>query len=172
MMTLPESLKRFRKEFRITQKQAAQSADIAERLFGIAFVRLDEQDIGFYLAAQGGIRQHHRRDALDLIGALAVPRDGFAVLCQDMGDHFNSGGLAVAAGDRDDVTGQLNALQDIRAELQGDLSGHAAALADQLADKAQDLADENGKEFFHMIFLGDRAIDDRPYVFAGCPSPT
>ena len=33
MMTLPESLKRFRKEFKVTQKQAAQSADIAERLY-------------------------------------------------------------------------------------------------------------------------------------------
>ena len=33
MMTLPESLKRFRKEFKVTQKQAAQNAEIAERLY-------------------------------------------------------------------------------------------------------------------------------------------
>ena len=32
-MTLPESLKRFRKEFKVTQKQVAQSADVAERLY-------------------------------------------------------------------------------------------------------------------------------------------
>lgn len=33
MMTLPESLRRFRKEFKVTQKQAAQSANVAERLY-------------------------------------------------------------------------------------------------------------------------------------------
>lgn len=33
MMSLPESLKRFRKEFKVTQKQAAQGADVAERLY-------------------------------------------------------------------------------------------------------------------------------------------
>lgn len=33
MLSLPESLKRFRKEFKVTQKQAAQSADVAERLY-------------------------------------------------------------------------------------------------------------------------------------------
>ena len=33
MMTLSESLKRFRKQFKVTQKQAAQGADVAERLY-------------------------------------------------------------------------------------------------------------------------------------------
>ena len=32
-MTLPESLKRFRKEFKITQKQVAKGTGIAERLY-------------------------------------------------------------------------------------------------------------------------------------------
>lgn len=32
-MTVPDSLKRFRREFKVTQKQAASSADVAERLY-------------------------------------------------------------------------------------------------------------------------------------------
>lgn len=32
-MTVPDSLKRFRREFKVTQKQAANSADVAERLY-------------------------------------------------------------------------------------------------------------------------------------------
>ena len=123
--------------------------DVFEGVACKPLVALDQQDVRLDLAAEGRTVEHERRDALDLVGALLVPRHGLAVLRQDVGDHLHGGGVAVAARHGDDVRRQLHTAEDIGTELQRHLSGLAAALADELARKAQELADQDCQEFFH-----------------------
>ena len=125
--------------------------DVAEGIACEALVALNEQDVALDLAAEGGAAENKRGNALDLIGAFAVPRDPLSVLLQDMGDHLDRRGFAVAARDGDDIGGKLHPAEDVGAELERDLSRKAAALADQLADKAQEPADQNGKKDLHSI---------------------
>ena len=82
--------------------------------------------------------------ALHLIGALGIIDDVPALRPQHSGDHLHSGGLAVGAGDSDDVGRQRHPFQNIRAYLQGKFAGHGTALADELSHKAAQLADHNG----------------------------
>ena len=125
--------------------------DVAEGIACEALVALDEQNIALDLAAKSGAAKHERGDALDLVGAFTVPRNPLSVLLQDMGDHLDRRGLAVAARDGDDIGRKLHSAENIGTEPERDLSGKAAALADQLADKAQELADQNGKKDLHSI---------------------
>ena len=93
-------------------------------------VALNKQDIALYLAAECGVAEDESCYTLDLVRAFAVPRYRFSVLAQNMCDHLYGRGLAVRAGNRDNVLGQLHPAENIRAELECDLTREAAALAD------------------------------------------
>ena len=117
---------------------------ILEAVGGIALVAFQQQHIGLDPAAQRGVGQNQGGNALHLIGALGIIDDVPALRPQHRGDHLHSGGLAVGAGDSDDVGRQRHPFQNIRAYLQGKLAGHGTALADELSHKAAQLADHNG----------------------------
>ena len=105
--------------------------------------------VRLHSSAEGRVVQHKGGHALDLVGAFLVPRHGFAVLGQNVGNHLHGGGLAVAARDGDHIARQLYAAENVGTKPERHLSGLAAALAYQLTRKAQQLADKNGKKFFH-----------------------
>ena len=69
--------------------------------------RLDEQHVGPDPAAQGGMGQHRRGDALDLVGALFVVDDPPAVGPENGCNHLHGGGFSVGAGQADDGEGKL-----------------------------------------------------------------
>ena len=112
---------------------------------GVALVGFNQEHVGLDLAPQGGVGQHQGGDALDLVGALLVVDNGFPVRPEDGGDHLHRGGLAVGAGDGDDVLWQLHPSENIRADLQGEFPRHGAALADELPHGPAQLADDDGK---------------------------
>ena len=118
--------------------------EILEAVGGIALVAFQQQHIGLDPAAQRSVGQNQGGNALHLIGALGIIDDVPALRPQHRGDHLYSGGLAVGAGDSDDVGRQRHPFQNIRAYLQGKLAGHGTALADELSHKAAQLADHNG----------------------------
>ena len=126
--------------------------EIAEGVFGVALVALQQEHVPPHFAQKGAVGQNQGGDPLDLVGALLVvdhflPRGG-----EDGGGHLHGGGLAVAPGDGDHIGGQGDPAQDIRAELQGVFSGKAAPLPHQLAHKANQLTDQNGQNFSHGVY--------------------
>ena len=117
--------------------------EVLEAVGGIPLVAFQQQHVGVDFAAKGGVGQNQGGNALHLVGALGVVDHVFALGTQDGGDHLHGGGLAVGAGDGDDVGRQLHPLQNVGADLQGKLAGHGAALADELAHEAAQLADHD-----------------------------
>ena len=117
--------------------------EILEAVGSVPLVAFQQQHVCVDLPPQGGVGQDQCGDALYLIGALGVVNDVLALGTQDGGDHLHGGGLAVGAGDGDDVGRQLYPSQNVRADLQGELAGHRAALAHQLAYKSAQLADHD-----------------------------
>ena len=87
-----------------------------EAELGVPLVTLQQQHVGLDLPAEGGVGQHQGGDALDLVGALLVVDHIFSICPEDGGDHLHRGGLAVGAGDGDDVGRQLHPAQDVRAD--------------------------------------------------------
>ena len=125
---------------------------------GVALVALQQQHVSPHAARQGAVGQDQGGHALDLVGALGVVDHLPAAGAEDGGDHLHGGGLAVAAGDGDDVGGQLHPAQHVGAELQSVLAGEAAALAHQLADETQQSAYDDGEKTSHRVcssFLED-----------------
>ena len=117
--------------------------EILEAVGSVPLVAFQQQYVGVDFAAKGGVGQDQCGDALHLVGALGVVDHILALGTQDGGDHLHGGGLAVGAGDGDDVGRQLHPLQNVGADLQGELAGHRAALAHQLAYKPAQLADHD-----------------------------
>lgn len=117
--------------------------EILEAVGSVPLVAFQQQYVGVDFAAKGGVGQDQCGDALHLVGALGVVDHILALGTQDGGDHLHGGGLAVGAGDGDDVGRQLHPLQNVGADLQGELAGHRAALAHQLAYKSAQLADHD-----------------------------
>ena len=117
--------------------------EILEAVGGVPLVAFQKQHVGIDPAAQGSVGQDQGGNALHLVGALGVVDHVFALGTQDGGDHLHGGGLAVGAGDGDDVGRQLYPSQNVGADLQGELAGHRAALAHQLAYKSAQLADHD-----------------------------
>ena len=122
--------------------------EVAEGQPGIALVALQQEHVPPDLAGQGAPGEDQGGDALDLVGALLVVEDGPPVGAQNGGDHLHGGGLAVGAGDGDDVSGQLDPGENIRADLQGEFAGHGAALAHQLAHGTAEFTYQDGEKFF------------------------
>ena len=118
--------------------------EILEAVGSVPLVAFQQQHIGLDPAAQRSVGQNQGGNTLHLIGALGIIDDVPALRSQHRGDHLYSGGLAVGAGDSDDVGRQRHPFQNIRAYLQGKLAGHGTALADELSHKAAQLADHNG----------------------------
>ena len=98
-----------------------------------------------WVSTQGG-------DALDLVGALLVVDHGLPRGPEDGGDHLHRGGLAVGAGDGDDVFRQLHPGEDVRTDLQGELAGHGAALAHQLGPRRGPACTPRWPEIFSQRF--------------------
>ena len=117
--------------------------EILEAVGSVPLVAFQQQHVRVDLPPQGGVGQDQCGDALYLIGAFGVVNDVLPLPPQHRGDHLHRGGLAVGAGDGDDVGGQLHPPQNIRADFQGELAGHRAALAHQLAYKSAQLADHD-----------------------------
>ena len=117
--------------------------EILEAVGGVPLIAFQQQHIRVDLASQGGVGQNQSRDTLHLIRTLGVVNDVLPLPPQHRGDHLHGGGLAVGAGDGDDVGRQLHPSQNVRADLQGELAGHRAALAHQLAYKSAQLADHD-----------------------------
>ena len=117
--------------------------EILEAVGSVPLVAFQQQHVRVDLPPQGGVGQDQCGDALHLVGALGVVDHILALGTQDGGDHLHGGGLAVGAGDGDDVGRQLHPLQNVGADLQGKLAGHGAALADELAHEAAQLADHD-----------------------------
>ena len=117
--------------------------EILEAVGSVPLVAFQQQHICVDLPPQGGVGQDQGGDALHLIGAFGVVDHVLPLPPQHRGDHLHSGGLAVGAGDGDDVGRQLHPLQNVGADLQGELAGHRAALAHQLAYKSAQLADHD-----------------------------
>ena len=122
--------------------------EVPEALGGIPLVGLDQQHVRPHPAGEGRVGQDQRGDALDLVGALLVVDHGLAARPEDGGDHLHRGGLSVGAGDGDDMLGQLDTGQNVRADLQGEFAGHGAALAHQLAHGTAEFTYQDGEKFF------------------------
>ena len=123
--------------------------EIAEGVLGVALIGLDDRRVALAPSCQGAAAQQHGGDALDLVGALPVEHHLFSGGGEHMGDHLGRGGLAVAAGNGDDLRRKLHLLQNVGADLQRDLSGQAAAPPHKGTDEAYELADQNGQKFSH-----------------------
>ena len=123
--------------------------EIAEGVLGVALIGLDDHRVALTPSCQGAAAQQHGGDALDLVGALPVEHHLFSGGGEHMGDHLGRGGLAVAAGNGDDLRRKLHPLQNVGTDLQRDLSGQAAAPPHKGTDKAYELADQNGQKFSH-----------------------
>ena len=117
--------------------------EILEAVGSVPLVAFQQQHVRVDLPPQGGVGQDQCGDALHLVGALGVVDHILALGTQDGGDHLHGGGLAVGAGDGDDVGRQLHPSQNVGADLQGELAGHRAALADELAHETAQLADHD-----------------------------
>ena len=124
--------------------------EILEAVGSVPLVAFQQQYVGVDFAAKGGVGQDQCGDALHLVGALGVVDHILALGTQDGGDHLHGGGLAVGAGDGDDVGGQLYPPQYVGAQFESKLAGQAAAPAQQLACEAQQLAHHNGQHSSHV----------------------
>ncbi len=127
--------------------------EVFEAVGGIALVAFQQQHVGVDLPPQGGVGQDQCGDALYLIGAFGVVNDVLPLPPQHRGDHLHRGGLAVGAGNGDDMGGSCTRFRMSGQIFRANLPGMELPLPTSLPTNRPSLQTTIAKNFRMNILL-------------------